>query len=229
MLAAGIGAGALLATSAAAEPETTRTARRGQAPHLIVLGDSLSDPKVAGGGYLQPVLKACSGARIDNHAKGGFMLNQIRRRFEQKVLPSLPASASHLLVFGGVNDLYSDETALRTLDKIERDLSAIFREARARKLRLIVFEVAPWGGFSRYYTPKRGEATRRLNHWLHQQLAQGVVDAVIPTYELLSCGDPEQLCPEYQPPFKDGLHFGTLGHKKLGEALLRQAFAHCLE
>ena len=48
------------------------------------------------------------------------MVNQMRRRFDDDVFgPGKPAY-THVIVFGGVNDLYSDLTAGRTPALIER-------------------------------------------------------------------------------------------------------------
>jgi lysophospholipase L1-like esterase len=194
---------------------------------VVVLGDSLSDARVGGGGYLLAISRACANARVENLAKGGWMVNQIRRRFEAEVLPRLPADFDELIVFGGVNDLYSDETAGRNFQKISSDLASIYRGAKSKGVRVIALTVTPWGGFSRYYNARRAEVTRTLNAWLREQAQLGLVDVVVDANPLLSCGDPERLCPEYALPFRDGLHFGKLGHQKLGLELLRQAFADC--
>ncbi len=191
---------------------------------MLVLGDSLSDPRAHGGGYLAP-LSAC-GAQIENLARGGFMVNQMRRRFEALALPRLH-SFDTLLVFGGVNDIYSDESAGRTVEKISADLSVMYRAAKAAGLRVIALGVAPWGGFRRYYNERRAASTRRLNDWLRAQRDAGLIDVLIETTPLLSCGDPELLCPELAAPFKDGLHFGKAGHARLAEALLAAAFPGC--
>jgi hypothetical protein len=53
------------------------------------------------------------------------------------------------------------------------------------------------------------------------------VDVVVDAYSLLSCGDAERICPRYEPPFRDGLHFGALGHEALGQALYDAAFNDC--
>ena len=190
-----------------------------------MLGDSLSDPRVGGGGYVAALGKACRSSPIENFAKGGFMVNQIRRRFEAQLLARLPSDFDELIVFGGVNDLYSDETAGRSFEKISADLAAIYRAAKARGTRVIALTVTPWGGFSRYYNPRRAAATRRLNDWIREQSQSGLVDVVIDAYPLLACG--ERLCPEYEPPFRDGIHFGKVGQQKLGDALIQQAFADC--
>ncbi|MGC4092449.1 MAG: SGNH/GDSL hydrolase family protein [Polyangiaceae bacterium] len=205
----------------AAPPKKPRRARR-----VLVLGDSLSDPKVHGGGYLQP-LGRCPDTRIENYAKGGFMVNQMRRRFEEEVVPLLDSSFTDVVVFGGVNDLYSDETAGRTVTKISADLTRIFKGAKARGLRVVALTVSPWGGFSRYYNERRGLATLRLNDWIREQARAGLVDVVVDTYPLLSCGVKTHLCADYQAPFHDGIHFGKLGHQKLGAALLAEAFRDC--
>jgi len=38
---------------------------------------------------------------------------------------------------------------------------------------------------------------------------------------------PEELCPELAAPFKDGLHFGKLGQRRLGEAVFAAGFRGC--
>ena len=195
-------------------------------PRILVLGDSLSDPQAGGGGYLRPLLAHCPGARIDNLARGGFMLNQMRRRFAAEGMPLLSQGVTHLLVFGGVNDLYSDESAGRSFEKISRDLQHLYSAARERGVAVIAVTVAPWGGFSRYFTPRRAEATRRLNAWIAEQRPTGLVTRVVDAYSLLACGDPERLCPEYEARSRDGLHFGKLGHERLGHALV-EAFGPC--
>lgn len=206
-------------------PEPLASAPR-RARRVVVMGDSLSDPRVHGGRYLEP-LAACPSVVIDNYAKGGFMVNQMRRRFENEVLPTLSKEHTDLIVFGGVNDLYSDETAGRTVEKISADLLRMYDAAKARGMRVTAITVAPWGGFTRYYNERRGRATARLNAWIQQQLEEKHVDVVVDAATLLACGDPERLCPTYEPPFHDGLHFGRVGHEKLGEQLLHDAFPSC--
>jgi lysophospholipase L1-like esterase len=193
---------------------------------LVVLGDSLSDSKVNGGGYLQPLAR-CPNLEIENLARGGFMVNQMRRRFESQVLPRLPGAFDQILIFGGVNDLYSDETAGRTVEKISADLEKMYRASKAAGLRVIALTVAPWGGFHKYFNARRTASTLQLNAWIRAQRASGLVDVVLDTYPLLSCGNSEELCPDFVLPFKDGLHFGKGGHQKLGAALLNAAFPEC--
>jgi lysophospholipase L1-like esterase len=193
---------------------------------VLVLGDSLSDEKVGGGGFVRILRERCANVAFDNRAKGGFMVNQIRKRLETEVLPE-HRRYSHAIVFGGVNDLYSDQTAKRSLSRIEADLSQIYTALAARGTVVVAITVTPWGGFKRWFTPERGQNTLALNRWLMAQAQEGAVKATVDAYPLLSCGDPQRLCPELAAPHKDGLHFGKLGHEKLAQALLDGPFSRC--
>jgi len=193
---------------------------------LAVIGDSLTDPKSHGGGYLHVLEQHCPGLTIDNFGRGGFMVNQMRRTFEAEVAPNIQRY-THLLVFGGVNDLYSDLTAHRTPAKIETDLGYMYDFAKAHQVRVVAFTVAPWGGFTRYFNESRRDATHTLNDWIRALPAAGRADTVIDAFALLSCGDPEQLCERFFAPFRDGIHPGPEGHQILGKALTDGAFPDC--
>jgi lysophospholipase L1-like esterase len=187
----------------------------------------LTDFRVHGGRFVRYLEQRCPGSRFENFAKGGAMVNQMRRHLADNVLSEPAGTFTHVIVFGGVNDLYSDETAGRTNDKIERDLSAIYAASRAHGARVVAVTVAPWGGFSRYFTPHRAETTRSLDAWIQGERANGNVDVVVDAFSLLSCGDPDRLCPRYERAHSDGLHFGDGGHEALGEALYRAEFESC--
>jgi lysophospholipase L1-like esterase len=213
--------------SAAASDATERGTPKGKRRYVVaVIGDSLTDSRVGGGQFVAYVAKRCPRSRFDNFGKGGDMVNQMRKRFERDV--SGATDYTHLLVFGGVNDLYSDLTAGRTLAKIEADLAYMYGQAHQRGWRVIALTVAPWGGFSKYYNASRAGTTRELNDWIRAQLAAKTVDFVVDAYSLLSCGDPDKLCPDFAGKVTDGLHFGPAGHEKLGEALYSAVFSDCL-
>ncbi|HOU92016.1 MAG TPA: SGNH/GDSL hydrolase family protein [Polyangiaceae bacterium] len=190
---------------------------------VAALGDSLTDARSHGGAYLAPITERCPRSRVENHGKGADMVNQMRRRFLRDILPSA-TPFTHLVVFGGVNDLYSDETAGRSPEKVARDLLDIFSQARQRGMRVVALTVAPWGGFKRYFNAKRAADTRRLNAWIREQFADGTVDHVVDAYALLSCGNPDYLCRDYSI---DGIHFNAKGHAVLGAALFDTAFTGC--
>lgn len=201
-------------------PDTPRVCR------VALIGDSFTDRNSAGGGlYVRYLEKRCPESQFVNFAKGGTMVNQMRRKLESGVL--VGAAFTHLLVFGGVNDLYSDETAGRTPAKASSDLAAMYATGRSHGLRVVGLTVAPWAGFTRYYNPRRAAATHELNAWILAQPAAGTLDVSIDAFSLLSCGDPERLCPRYEQLHSDGLHFGKAGHEVLGAALYDAEFKHC--
>ena len=212
---------------AAQLPPTPLPARRIQACNVALVGDSLTDFRVHGGGYVRYLEQRCPESHFENFAKGGAMVNQMRRWFEEQVVPESHGTFTHVVVFGGVNDLYSDETAGRTTTKIEADLSAIYAEAKAHGARVVALTVAPWGGFTRYFTPHRADTTRELNAWILAQPARGTVDVSVDAHALLGCGDPDKLCERYENTRSDGLHFGHAGHEALGRALYDAEFSTC--
>ncbi len=194
---------------------------------VAAMGDSLTDARSGGGKFLDVLRERCPRSRFDNYGKGGEMVNQMRRRFTDDLFgPGKPAY-THVIVFGGVNDLYSDLTAGRTPAGIERDLSAMYEEAHRHGAKVVAITVAPWGGFTRYFNAPRSAATLEVNRWIVAQRDAGAIEAAVDAYSLLSCGDSMRLCPAYVAPFRDGLHFGVAGHARLGEALFDQVFSSC--
>jgi len=214
------------ATSSAA-PAASETSPSKQAYRIAAVGDSLTDPKSHGGGYLDYVQQRCPETRIDNFGKGALMLNQIRRRFEETVHNQPAGTYTHLVVWGGVNDLYSDLTAGRTPAKAEADLSVIYEKSRHKGAQVIAITISPWGDFAKYHNERRQGYTLEVNQWIRDQRGAGKVDAVIDAYALLSCGDPTRLCPELAQRKSDGLHLGKAGHEVLGKALYEAVFSNC--
>jgi lysophospholipase L1-like esterase len=200
-----------------------------KAPVIVAaMGDSLTDASWGGGGKFLDVLRErCPNSRFDNYGIGGQMVNQMRSRFAGQLFAAGKPAYTHVIVFGGVNDLYSDLTAGRTPAKIEKDLTFMYEEAHRHGAKVVAVTVAPWGGFTRYYNASRGGATLVVNQWILAQRDAGAIDFAVDAYKLLSCGDPTVVCPAYMPPRKDGLHFGDEGHKRLAEALFAQVFSGC--
>ena len=194
---------------------------------VAAMGDSLTDPRARGGKYLDVLRTRCPKSRFDSYGIGGQMVNQMRKRFDDDIFGLGKPAYTHVIVFGGVNDLYSDLTAGRTPALIEQDLSAMYAAAHKHGAKVLALTVAPWGGFTRFFNASRAAATLEVNRWILSQRATGLVDAVVDAYGLLSCGDASTLCPRYTAPFQDGLHFGDEGHRILGEALFTEAFSRC--
>jgi lysophospholipase L1-like esterase len=194
---------------------------------VALIGDSLTDFRPGGGGFVRYLEKRSPESTFSNFAKGGAMVNQMRARQLPLVVGEPTNRFTHLVVFGGVNDLYSDLTAGRTPAKIEKDLGAMYDAGKALGLRVVALTVAPWGGFTSYFNERRSAATHELNAWIRERPTTGAVDVVVDAFALLSCDDPERICPRFEPPFRDGLHFGALGHEALGQALYAAEFSSC--
>lgn len=196
---------------------------------VAALGDSITDERVGGGRYLAYLRQACPKSSFYDFGKGGDMTNQMLVRLERDLLPARERlGLDTLIVFGGVNDLYSNITASRTNDRIEQSLLAIYEKARSTGLRTVGVTVLPWGGFARYFTAERGENTRALNAFILGQVSRGTLDVAVDAYPRLSCGEPEKLCPDFEMRRPDGLHPGPKGHEILGALLHEQAFFDCL-
>jgi len=216
---------------ASADPSTApKVAKRRYI--VAAMGDSLTDPRSHGGKYLEVLRERCPQSVFDSYGVGGQMVNQMRKRFPRDILgePPLPGAAkpqyTHLLMLGGINDICSDETALRTNDKIRRDLAAMFNMAKQNHIQVVAMTLPPWGGFKLYYNPRRAASTREINRWLWKQAQDGQVDALFDTRPLLSCGHPELLCEKYGWP--DKVHWSKEGHRVIGAALHAQLFNNCL-
>jgi lysophospholipase L1-like esterase len=194
---------------------------------VAAMGDSITDTAAHGGKFLDVLRARCPSSRFDNYGKGGQMVNQMRHRFTDDLFAVGKPAYTHVIVFGGVNDLYSDLTAGRTPALIERDLTAMYEEAHRHGAKVVAITVTPWGGYTRYFNASRSAATLVLNQWIVAQRETGTVDAAVDAYGLLSCGATTLLCPKFSEPFHDGIHFGPEGHVRLGEALYEQVFSNC--
>lgn len=113
---------------------------------VAAIGDSLTDARGGGGKYLSYLRKRCPGSQFDNYGRGGEMVNQMRRRFMQDILGPAKPTYTHVIVFGGVNDVYSDQTAKRTPAKIQADLLAMYTMAKEAGIHVVALTIAPWGG-----------------------------------------------------------------------------------
>ena len=216
------------APSAAPAPSSAPPSKPSKPQRYVVaaIGDSLTDERSYAHAYMRQLRDTCPKSRWDNFGVGGNMVNQMRRRFDRDVLQSGNPEYTHLIVFGGVNDVYSDKTAGRTPKLIERDLSYMYERGRKAGMQVVALTITPWGGFKRYFNEERMAATKSVNAWIRGEEG-GRIDHVIDAFPLLSCGDPEKLCEKYMKPFKDGLHFGKLGHEVLKDVMLQQLFPDC--
>src|SRR5260370_11614486 len=148
-------------------PRALRAETPVRAPVVVAaMGDSLTDARSGGGKFLDILRERCPRSRFDNYGKGGEMVSQMRRRFTEDLFGAGKPAYTHVIVFGGVNDLYSDLTAGRTPALIERDLTAMYEEAHRHGVKVVALTVAPWGGFTRYFNAPREAATLEVNRWI---------------------------------------------------------------
>ena len=158
---------------------------------VAAIGDSLTDARSHGGKYLAYLRERCPESRFDNYGKGGENVQQMRRRFMRDVLGDprdrrhKKPSYTHVIVFGGVNDLLRDQVAGRSTDKILRDLDGMYEMARSAGVNVVGITLSPWGGLKGYYNPRRAKATRDVNEWLLAQWHEGKIDHAVDAYDLL--------------------------------------------
>ncbi|MBI5537517.1 MAG: SGNH/GDSL hydrolase family protein [Deltaproteobacteria bacterium] len=201
---------------------------------VAAIGDSLTDPRSHGGKYLSYLRDRCPASRFDNYGRGGENVAQMRRRFARDILglpadPRQPKPAySHVIIFGGVNDILSEMCQARTPTRIKDDMEAMYDLATRAGIRVVAISVSPWAGYTRFYNPRRAAATREVNDWIFSQQREGKIDFALDASEVLTCGDSERLCSTFEMRWiHDGLHFNADAHTKLGRALHESVFADC--
>ena len=209
-----------LAPSGSAEPEPEAVKRRYS---VAAIGDSLSDPKAHGGGYLTYLAEHCKESRFDTYGKGGNMVSQMKGRFARDVLGEggeARPTYSHVIVLGGIADVGSNETANRTVEKIQRDLLAMARLAHERGMTVVVLTIPPWGAYYTY-DDERHRMMLAMNTWL--RTVPEPVSHVVDVFPKLVCEERE-LCTKFAA---DKIHWNKAAHELVGELLLKQVFADC--
>lgn len=205
-------------------PSASATAPGKRSYVVAAIGDSLTDPKSGGGGYLTFLQGKCPASRFDSWGKGGNMVNQMRARFARDVLgeggDGTRPRYSHVIVLGGIADVGSNETAGRTVAKIQGDLGAMYRMAHDRGAVVIALTIPPWGKYTTYDDEKH-RMMLEMNAWL-----RGVpepVDHVVDVFPKLVC-DGRDLCAQY---VSDAIHWNKKAHELVGAMLFEQLFSDC--
>ncbi len=213
-------------SSAASATATVGTAKRRYV--LGAIGDSLTDERSQGGGYLAVLRERCPKSTFLGFGKGGNMTNMMRKRFLRDVygegLAEVRPKYTHVLILGGLGDILSDQTAFRTAKKIGEDIGLMATWARERGAKVIVLKLPPWGGMNAY-NGARGAMTRAVNDWIDAEVAAQRIDATFDTRAVLACGNVELLCDRMS--WADGIHWSKAGQRAVGEALHAALFADC--
>ena len=219
-------------SAAAKAPPQAASAQPKKRYVVAAIGDSLSDARVGGGKYLTDLRRRCPQSRFDPYGVGGQQTLHMRWRIESVLaqhhrMPAKRVVYSHVIVFGGVNDLSAGSVTHPTVARTQSNLSSMYDHARKRGLSVVALTLPPWGKLAGDYD-KRGAATRRLNTWIVSRKNAKAVDDVVDIHPLLSCEDPNELCPAYRRFPNDRVHWNQAGHKVVTEALHRQVFSDCL-
>lgn len=211
-----------------AAPGPAPTDASGRRYVVAAIGDSLTDTRAGGGGYLAALRARCPESRFDAYGVGGQRTDHMRWRFSSDLwgrsTPWLDKPKyTHVIVLGGVNDLAATSLFDARIGRIQQNLSFMFRQARANGVTVVALTVPPFGRL-RGVADRRLEATVRLNRWIVDEAA---ADHAVDINPLLSCGDPAVLCPRYRRFANDPIHWGKRGHEAVGQALHRAVFSDC--
>lgn len=213
---------AVPAPAASNEPDAPAAKRRYS---VAAIGDSLSDPKAHGGGYLTHLAKRCKESRFDTYGKGGNMVSQMRQRFARDVLGKGDGAEprpryTHMIVLGGIADIGSRETAGRTLEKIQGDLLAMYAMAKEAGMTVIAVTIPPWGAWHTY-DDEMHRMMLAMNAWLRAKPEH--VSHVVDVFPKLVC-DEKVLCTQFA---SDKIHWNKAAHELFGEMLFEQVFSDC--
>ena len=226
----------LAALGIAAPGRAESSAKSGRRYLVAAIGDSLTDPRAGGGKYLRALSKRCPESRFDAYGVGGQRTEHMRWRIKDDLFgrstPWLKKPRyTHVIVLGGINDLSAaspfDPKFDRAVDRIEQNLSYMYRVAKARGVSVVAVTLPPWGRL-RGTHDYRTDATAALNSWIMERVQQGAVDHAVDIHPLLSCGDPDVLCPSERRFADDFVHWNTAGHEKVADTLYQTAFSDCL-
>jgi lysophospholipase L1-like esterase len=181
---------------------------------VLAVGDSLTDPPLPPDMYQRwtDVAASITGRPVANVGIGGNRVilpggygPTLTERFTRDVLDR--PNADTLVLFAGTNDVSTGITA----SELTARLGELCRQARARRLRVVLVTLAP-----AWRRPVAREAVRQeVNAWIRSTgEADGRVDADV---ILRDPAQPTHLLPAYD--FGDGLHLSAEGHRALGEAI----------
>ncbi len=172
----------------------------------------------------------CPDSRFDAYGVGGQQTSHMRWRFRQDVFgvgtTAAKPSYTHVIVFGGINDLAARHITPRALAEIEGNLAKMYGMAAARGLEVIAVALPPWGQ-SKFGKRPKAKATAVLNEWLSARAQTGQVDALVDVGADLACGSAMNLCPKYRKFPSDHVHWNAAGHRVLARHLFSQVFSDC--
>ena len=189
---------------------------------VAAIGDSITDPRVHGGLYMKHLAERCPKSRFDTYGIGGQFVRNLRARFDDDVFGAKKPGYTHVIVFGGVNDLIGNPTATMLADA-ERDLAAMYEDAHARGVRVIALTIAQWSPHSAY----DARMTESLDAWILSQSQDGDVTHAVDVRVPLMCEDQGTVCLQYRRFPIDTVHWNDRGHQVVADAIFHEVFADC--
>lgn len=204
------------APPAPAEAGDEKVIRRGGAPGIAIVGDSISfggQTRERMGKTLERLVSAAfPGASVDTYAVPGQTCAQLAERFEGQVIGV--GRYDTVVIQCGTNDLYNG----RELKDVVSDLRTMVTWANEAGVRPIVLDVGPAHGYAGWTGEKEGRraALNRLIPTLDGAVA---VDAST----VLSTGTPPRLKDEYF--VTDMIHPNDDGLDAMAERIFSIAYA----
>jgi lysophospholipase L1-like esterase len=195
---------------------------------VAAIGDSLTDTRVGGGRYMKHLARLCPASRFDTYGIGGQQTVDMRARFDDDVFGAgrkdPKVQYTHLIILGGVNDLYGGTVGAARIARIEAQLGAMYAAARARNVAVIALTVPPWGHAGGAHDLA---VTATLNGWIVDRAKSGEIADAVDLSPLVACGKSQTLCVPYRKTYDDQVHWNDDGHAVVAAAIHRAAFADC--
>lgn len=192
----------------------------------LVLGDSLSE----GAG---PLLGEVGLENVQAYWERGRYVKTMRQIFEK--IPEEQCRGATLYVLGGGNDLFDKS---RSIEDIQEDLSAIYKLAKERGMKVITATYPPMGN-SKYVGKEAGSVKNekefrdrweKLNNWILKQKgakdnsgAQIGPDEVIKFHEIFADPKDKYLMRE-DIRAKDGVHMHPKGYNEMAVYIKNEVF-----
>jgi lysophospholipase L1-like esterase len=186
---------------------------------VAVIGDSITDFRSHGGGYVRTLASMCPKSRFDGYGVGGQRASDLRARFQEELFARGKPPYTHVIIEGGVNDLLVGTMDDARLAAMEGDFAAMYAMARARGVEVISLTV-----------PAFLHATRlqlAMDDALDDFMIANAPRAV-DLRDLLGCKDDAgAVCPAFRRVPQDSVHWNARGHELVAAALRDAAFADC--
>lgn len=154
--------------------------------------------------YAYWLMQAHADWQVLNRGVNGEASGQIRARFARDVVQAKPAL---VVIIAGVNDVYQGRSA----ESVERELEAMYAEARDAKIPVVAGSVIPFNSA----TPEQNARMHAVNWWIRDYAARHADVVFCDTRAAVAApGAPDRLMSS-----PDDLHPSPDGYKLMAAAL----------